>query len=96
MRLLARRKLYLDALKDPSVSLEEPFATTVFRSVGCRSLADPLNRILAPPLDLEWTYLNINVSTFFSTMPLGFYETFKRFLRAWPDRFPSDDEDFDD
>jgi hypothetical protein len=90
-RAVESKKLYLDALKDRSVSFE-PFATTVFRSVGCKSLADPLKRILAPPLDLEWTYLNMNVSIFYSTMPLGLYETFKNFLREWPDRFPSDED----
>ncbi len=85
-----RRKSYLEALKDSSVSYE-PFATTVLRSVGCRSLAEPLKAVgpLPPP---EWTPLALNVSIFFSTMPAGFYETFKNFLRGWPDRFPRDEE----
>jgi hypothetical protein len=92
-RWIESRKLYLQALKDGGVSYE-PFATTVLRSVGCRSLAEPLKTVepLPPP---EWTPLTLNVGIFFSTMPSAFYETFKNFLRGWSDRFPHD-EDYDD
>jgi hypothetical protein len=87
---IERRKLYLEAAKDGSVSFE-PFATIVLRSVGRRSLAEPLKTMgRLPPL--EWTPLSLNVGVFFSTMPLGLYETFKNFLREWPDRFPQDEE----
>jgi hypothetical protein len=92
-RAVESRKLYLDALKDRSVSFE-PFATTVLRSVGCQSLAEPLKAV-GPLPPLEWTPLTLNVATFFATMPLGFYETFKNFLRAGPERFPEDDDDDD-
>jgi hypothetical protein len=93
-RWIESRKLYLEAMKDKSVSYE-PFATTVLRSVGCRSLAEPLKTVSEPLPPPEWTPLTVNVSIFFSTMPSAFYETFKRFLIAWSDRFPHD-EDFDD
>ena len=88
------RKLYLEAAKDRSVTFE-PFATTVLRSVGCRSLAEPLKAttgVLPPP---EWTPIALNVGVFYSTIPSASHETFKNMLKAWPDRFPSDD-DFDD
>jgi hypothetical protein len=92
-RGIESRKLYLEAIKDRT-GLFEPFATVVLRSIGRRSLAEPLNTIeLLPPL--EWTPLSLNVGIFFSTMPLAFYETFKNILREWPDRFPND-EDFDE
>jgi hypothetical protein len=93
-RALESRRVYLDAMKDKSVSFE-PFATTVLRCVGCRSLAEPLkpaDALLTP----EWTPLSVNVGIFFSTMPSAFYETFKNFLREWPDRFPHDDDDWDE
>ena len=92
-RAIERRKLYLEALKDNTVSFE-PFATMVLRSVGCQSFAEPLKTIglLGPS---EWTPLSMYVGIFYSTMVTGFYETFKNCLRQWSDRFPHD-EDFDD
>ncbi len=85
-----RRKLYLEAAKDGGVSFE-PFATILLRSIGRRSLAEPLKTVgpLPPP---EWTPLSLNAGVFFSTIPLAIYETFKNFLREWPDRFPQDEE----
>jgi hypothetical protein len=95
-RGIESRKFYLNAMKDHSVSYE-PFATVVLRAVGCRSLAEPLKTV-GPLPPLEWTALATQVCIFFSTMPSAFYETFKNFLKEWPDRFPHDDEeeDFDD
>jgi hypothetical protein len=88
-----RRKFYLEAEKDTSRPLFEAFASIVLSSVGRRSPTDPLRSIGLPPP--EWTPLSLYVATFFSTMPAGFYETFKRMLLAWPDRFPHD-HDFGD
>ena len=87
------RKLYVEAMKHPkdSDARWEPFATIVLRSVGCRSLAEPLRKVELPPP--EFTPLAAQVSIFFSTMPSALYETFKRFLMEWSDRFPYDDED---
>jgi hypothetical protein len=92
-RAVESRTFYSHAVKDRSVSFE-PFVTTVLRSVGCRSLTEP-PKALSP---LEWTppFITIHVGVFYSTMPSACYETFKNFLREWPDRFPSDDEDLDD
>ena len=87
------RKLYVEAMKHPkdSDARWEPFATIVLRSVGCRSLAEPLRKVELPPP--EFTPLAAQVSIFFSTMPSALYETFKRFLMEWSDRFPYDDEE---
>jgi hypothetical protein len=93
-RAVESRKLYFEAMKEAAV--HEAFATVVFRSVGCRSLADPLKHVgpLPPP---EWSPLAFHVTAFFSTIPSGVYETFKNMLREWPDRFPDDDnEDFEE
>lgn len=92
-RGIESRKLYIEAIKG-GTGLFEPFAKVVLRSIGQRSLAEPLKAI-GILLPLEWTPLSINVSIFFSTMPLAFYEMFKNILRQWPDRFPND-EDFDE
>jgi hypothetical protein len=101
-RAIESRSLYYAAMKDkdvgrlPSDLPSDPFTITVLRSIGCRSLAEPLKspslELLPPP---EWTPLAIKVSIFYSTMPEGFYKTFKEFLSVWSDRFPHD-EDFDD
>ena len=92
-RWLESRKLYLDATKHRTDSGApwEPFATIVLRSVGCRSLAEPLRTVALPPP--EFTPLTDQVSIFFSTVPSALYETFKRFLMEWSDRFPYDDEE---
>jgi len=83
------RKLYLQALKDHT--LFEAFATVVLRSIGCKSLAEPLKpngpqNILAP----ERTPISMQVGVFFSTMPQGYYDTFKSMLREASDHFPQD------
>ena len=85
---IERVKFYSEAIKDRNVSFE-PFATIVFRSIGRQSLAEPLKALEAPPLTLDWTYLTMQVGIFFSTMPLACYETFKNFMKEWPD------DDFD-
>jgi hypothetical protein len=57
----------------------------VFGSIGRQSLAEPPKMVEAPPLTHDWSLLTIQVSIFFSTIPLAFYETFKNFMREWPD-----------
>jgi hypothetical protein len=88
------RKLYIQSVKDGK--LVEAFASVLFRSVGCRSLAEPLKIVAWPPLDLVWMHINIAVSIFFSSMPLGYYDTFKNMLRERSDLFPHDEEDDED
>jgi hypothetical protein len=97
-RAFESRKLYFQSMKDGSrqLPLVESFATVLLRSVGCRTLAEPPKTITRPPLELEWGLINIVVSIFFSTMPLGYYDTFKNMLRDRPDLFPDDEENFDD
>jgi hypothetical protein len=68
----------------------EAFASVVLRSIGCKSFESPERSIQLPPP--EWTPLSAYVTTFFATMPEAYYETFKNMLRAWPNRFPTDDE----
>jgi hypothetical protein len=80
---IQRRMLYLEAMKEGGVSFE-PFATIVLRSIGRRSLAEPLRAIKSLP---PWTPLALNVSIFFSTAPQAFYETFQNLLKEWSDRF---------
>jgi hypothetical protein len=86
-----RRKLYLQSLKyDP---LFESFASVVLRSVGRKSLAEPLSPVSPPPQTApEWTPISMNVGVFFSTMPLGYYDTFKNMLREAPGHFPYGEE----
>ena len=93
-RSIESRKLYRESVKDGK--LVEAFASVLFRSVGCRSLAEPLKTTAWPPLELVWVWINIAVNTFFSSMPLRYYDTFKNMLRDRPDLFPHDEEDFDD
>jgi hypothetical protein len=64
--------------------LVEAFASVLFRSVGRRSLAEPL-KLERPPLDLEWGTINMALNIFFSTMPWAYYETFKNMLKDRPD-----------
>ena len=84
-----RRKFYFEELKDHKIV--EAFATVLLRSVGRISLAEPLRTVdgLSPPL--EWMPLVHNVNTFFATMPLEYYEVFKRILKERPDLFPPDE-----
>jgi hypothetical protein len=83
------RKFYLDALKNHWVSYE-PFATIVSRSVGRRSLAEPL-KIMGPlEFPAECPPLATNLRAFMSTTPPAYYETFKIFLKERSDRFPND------
>jgi hypothetical protein len=88
-----RRKFYHEAMNDGAIF--EAFATVVFRSVGRRSLADPLKTI-GPLPRLEWTPVAHYVAIFFSTVPAASYEMFKNILRRWPDRFADDDDLEDD
>jgi hypothetical protein len=83
------RKFYLDALKDHWVSYE-PFATIVRRSVGRRSLAEPLKTVGSPEFPAESPPLAANLSAFMSTTPPAYYETFKCFLKERSERFPND------
>jgi hypothetical protein len=78
-------------LKDQS--LVEAFASIVFRSIGCKSLAEPLQPsgpqyMLAP----EFTPISLHVAIFFKTMPQAYYDTFKNMLREAPGHF---DEEFE-
>lgn len=71
-----------------SGALCNAFASVVLRSAGRRSLAEPLKTIGVLQEPPEWIPLAAQVMIFYSTMPSGFYETYKNMLRAWPDRFP--------
>src|SRR5262249_48698642 len=95
-RWIESRKLYVEAMKHPKDSGApwEPFATIVLRSVGCRSLAEPLRTVALPPP--EFTPLAAQVSIFFSTMPSALYETFKGFLVESSDGFFKDGDVFED
>jgi hypothetical protein len=65
----------------------DDFVTTILRCRGCQSLAEPLKPVPRPsmvPL-VATTQLTANVMIFFTTMPLGFYKTFKKFLGEFPD-----------
>ena len=64
------------------------FASIVLHSVGRQSLAEPLKNLGPVPLVSEWVPLSIKVKIFFSTIPSGYYETFKNILKEWP--FPVD------
>lgn len=88
------RKLYSQSKKNNT--LVEAFASVLLRSVGCRTLADPPKTItgLLPPS--EWVPINMVVSVFFSTIPVGIYDTFKNMLREWSDFFPHDDDEYDE
>jgi hypothetical protein len=66
---LDRQKLYFEGIKDSKISFE-PFATTLFRSVGRKSRAEPLKTIEALPLTLDWALLTGQVGIFFSTISL--------------------------
>jgi len=90
-REIESRKLYFEALKDDALS--EAFASVVFRSLGCKSLAEPLKPsgpqyMLAP----EWTPISLHVGIFFKTIPQGYYDTFKNImLHEASDHFPPDE-----
>jgi hypothetical protein len=101
-RAVESRTLYFESLKDPSRgmsasdarSVSEAFATVVFRSVGRKSLAEPLAPV-SPPQHLitpEWTPISLHVGIFFQTIPQGYYDTFKNMLREASDHFPYDEE----
>lgn len=87
----ARRVVYFRAEKGNERPMYEAFVGVIVDCIGRRSLVDPLCEFdpLPPP---EWTPLAANVAVFSSTMPTGFYDTFKGMLRVWPDRFPFDDD----
>ena len=85
------RKFYLDALKDHWVSFE-PFATIMSRSVGRRSLAEPLKTVSLLEFPAECPPLATNLRNFISTTPPAYYETFKNFLKENSRRFPQDED----
>jgi hypothetical protein len=80
-RSMERRKLYFKARDEKRPSCEV-FASVVLQCVGCQSLSDPPKSIALPSLVEMPIFLN--VSTFFSTKPIAFYETFKIILQAEP------------
>jgi hypothetical protein len=92
-----RGNFYFEELEGrQSGALSNAFASVVLRSAGRRSLAEPLKTIGVLQEPPEWIPLAAQVMIFYSTMPSGFYETYKNMLRAWPDRFPEYDNDLDD
>ena len=93
-RAIESRKLYIPSGKEGK--LVEAFSSILFRSVGCKSLAEPLKIVAWPPLELAWMHINLAVSVFFSAMPSAYYDTYKNILRERSDLFPYDDDDFDD
>jgi hypothetical protein len=87
-------QIYEEATKERG-GVTHAFATTILRSVGCRSLAEPLKDAPFPPFDPgELIPLLTNVSAFYLTMPT-YYQTFKNVLKEWSDRFPDDNEALD-
>jgi len=86
---IERRRTYIESAK--SGMLVEAFASVLYRSVGRRALAEPLEPE-RPPLELEWMTINIALNIFFSTMPLAYYETFKNMLKGRPDLFAYDED----
>lgn len=86
-RWIESRCRYFDAQEESGSLSYEPFAAVVLRSIGCRSLTEPL-KPLRPLHQLDgWPPLALQVGTFFATMPKVYYDTFKQFLDAWPERF---------
>ena len=63
----------------------------MLQSIGCSTLAEPLKRIDIIRQPQEWTPIAASVYIFFSTMPSGGYETFKRILTTCANLFPNDD-----
>jgi hypothetical protein len=92
-----RMTFYRQELKAArSGAICDAFASVVLRSAGRRSLAEPLKTIGPLQEPPEWIPLVAKVMIFFSTMPPGFYESYKNMLRGWPDRFPEDEDGLDD
>jgi hypothetical protein len=92
-----RMNFYREKLKEArSGAISEAFASVVLLSAGRRSLANPLKTIEPLQEPPEWIPLAAKVMIFFSTMPSGFYESYKNMLRGWSDRFPEDDDGLDD
>jgi hypothetical protein len=87
-------KFYLKQLEERG-DLHESFASIVARSAGRRSLASPLKAISIIESPPEWIAIVANVTIFFSTIPHGFYETFKNILRDKPDRFPQSQDEIE-
>jgi hypothetical protein len=94
---IERMKLYREELKSPRPgAICDSFASVVLLSAGRRSFAEPLKTIGPLQEPPEWIPLAGKVMIFFSTMPSGFYESYKNMLRGWPDRFPEDDDGLGD
>jgi hypothetical protein len=90
-RAIESRKLYIQSVKDGTLS--EAFASVVLRSVGCKSLADPVAPVRPPHrTPPEWTPISLLVGIFFSTIPSGYYDTFKSILREHSELFPHDED----
>jgi len=87
-RATESRRAYIRSEED-GIGLVEAFSSIVLRSVGCRSLADSPKTVgpMPPP---ELTPINLSVIAFYTTMPLGAYETFKNMLEVSPFHFPRD------
>jgi hypothetical protein len=85
---IERGKMYHEAL-DRGVSFIEPFASAVLGSVGRRLLTDPVKNFARLPLleqPQEWTPLCAYVGIFCTTIPPGYYETFKEGINQLIDR----------
>lgn len=92
LRAIESLRFYHQSVKDGEIT--EAFVSVLFRSVGCRSLAEPLKSITISPLDLVWSRFCIIVSDFCSTIPPASYETFKNILKERPDLFSYHDDNF--
>jgi hypothetical protein len=89
-RATESKRLYFEAMKSIT-NLTDAFASVVLQSIGCSTLAEPLKRIDITRQPQEWTPIAASVYIFFSTMPSGGYETFKRILTTCANLFPNDD-----
>ena len=89
-RATESKRLYFEAMKSRT-NLTDAFASVVLQSIGCSTLAEPLKRIDIIRQPQEWTPIAASVYIFFSTMPSGGYETFKRILTTCANLFPNDD-----
>lgn len=91
-----RTKLYAEALSSTRRDeIWEAFASVVLLSSGRRSLAEQLKAISFLQEPPEWIPLAFKVKAFYSTMPKGFFESYKRMLLLWPNRFAKDDDLYD-
>jgi hypothetical protein len=83
------RKRYMQPRND---SISEEFVFTIINSINRTSFRQ--SAIIAIENDIFLNIIiKISVDTFFITMPTAYYESFKRMLRHWPDKFPLDEPD---